>query len=177
MIRFVRRILRPFRREDGTATIEFVLAVPVLIMMFTASFESGMVMTRSVMLERALDITMRELRLNHYPNPTHDQLKAEICNRTVVINDCLNVIKIELKIMSKATWTLPTTEPGCIDRAEEIHPPVSLDPGVDDDVMLVNVCVVIDPMFPTTGVGLHLPKDATGGFRLMARSAFVNEPT
>jgi hypothetical protein len=42
--------------------------------------------------------------------------------------------------------------------------------------MLVRVCVTQDAMFPTTGIGLHLPKDAKGGYGLVAVSAFVTEP-
>jgi hypothetical protein len=31
-------------------------------------------------------------------------------------------------------------------------------------------------MFPATGLGVHLPRDASGGYALIATSAFVNEP-
>ena len=56
-------LARALRCEDGAATLEFALSVPVLITIFMASFESGLLMTRSIMLEQAVDITMRELRL------------------------------------------------------------------------------------------------------------------
>jgi hypothetical protein len=42
--------------------------------------------------------------------------------------------------------------------------------------MLVRVCVVQDAMFPTTGIGLGLPKDGQGGYGLISTTAFVTEP-
>ena len=42
--------------------------------------------------------------------------------------------------------------------------------------MLVRACAVFDPYFPTSAWGLQLPLDASGGYQLVAMSAFVNEP-
>lgn len=173
-----KRLLSNFLREDGTSTIEFVLILPAMMMVFTASFESGLLMTRHVMLEYAVDTTMRELRLNQIPNPTHALLKTEICKYTVVIKDCENVIKIELQPISTTTWNMPSTNAPCIDRAAPLNPVTStFTPTNNQDIMLVRVCVVTDALFPTTGLGLQLPKDGNGGYRLIAQSAFVNEPS
>ena len=49
--------------------------------------------------------------------------------------------------------------------------------GQQNDVMLVRVCVVQDAMFPTSGIGLGLPKDAQGGYGLVSVTAFVTEPS
>ena len=48
--------------------------------------------------------------------------------------------------------------------------------GQQNDVMLVRICVAQDAMFPTTGIGLGLPKNA-GGYGLVAVTAFVIEPS
>lgn len=177
MIKAYKRLMTTMRREDGTATMEFVLMIPLLLALFTASFESGMLMTRHIMLERALDITMRELRLGHYTSPDLALLKTEICSRTLIINDCANVVSIYLQPVSKVTWDLPAGDPACIDRSQPITPAASINPGVDDEVMLVRVCVVVDALFPTTGIALNLPKDGNGGYWLVSKSAFVNEPS
>ncbi|MDP4032068.1 MAG: pilus assembly protein [Pseudorhodobacter sp.] len=164
------------RREDGTATMEFALMIPLLLMVFMASFESGLLMVRHTMLERAVDMTMRELRLGHFVNPDHDLLKTEICARTVIIADCEAVIKITLQPVDTTTWALPDSAPVCADRAEPIQPLTEVNAGLEDQIMLVRVCVVVNALFPTTGIGLALPKDGLGGYGLVAESAFVNEP-
>jgi hypothetical protein len=64
----------------------------------------------------------------------------------------------------------------CVDREEDIVPVTQLQIGQQNDVMLVRVCVVQDAMFPTTGVGLGLPKDDQGGYGLITTTAFSVEP-
>ena len=177
MTRLIKRLTHAFRREDGTAAMEFVIAVPLLITIFMASFESGLLMIRSIMLEQSVDMTMRELRLGHYTLPDAPLLKNEICKRTVIFKDCKANITIEMTRISTTGWALPSTSVACIDRSEDIQPVTSLQIGQQNDIMLVRVCVVQDAMFPTTGIGLGLPKDGEGGYGVIATSAFVTEPS
>lgn len=171
------RALRRFgRNQAGTAAVEFVMTVPLLIGIFMASFESGFLMIRSIMLEQAVDVTMRELRLGHLPLPTAALLKQEICRRSVVLTNCEASISIEMTRIDTAVWSMPTNRIACVDREEDIQPVTQLQIGQQNDVMLVRVCVVQDAMFPTTGIGLGLPKDRAGGYGLIAASAFVTEP-
>lgn len=178
MMRFMRRVAKGFyRKEDGTAAIEFAMAVPLLIIIFMASFESGLFMTRAIMLEQSVDITMRELRLGHYTIPTAELLKSEICGRTVIFSGCQDAITIEMTRISTTNWTMPTSDIACVDRGEDINPVTALQIGQQNDIMLVRICVVQDAIFPLTGIGLGLPKDAAGGYALYTTSAFVTEPS
>lgn len=170
-------LARTLHSEDGTVAVEFVLAVPILMAIFTAAFESGLIMTRAVILEQALDETMRELRLGHYPIPSHHLLKAEICSRTTIFPDCANSIMIELQRVDTSSWTLPSSAVACVDRAEDIQPVTVLQVGQQNDIMMVRVCLVQDLLFPSIGIGQRLPQDGQGGFGIIALSAFVNEPT
>ena len=177
MIRWFRRLNPAFRRDDGTAAMEFVLAVPLLITIFMASFEAGLLMIRSIMLEQSVDMTMRELRLGHYTLPDAALLKTEICKRTVIFKDCQANITIEMTRISTTNWALPGTDVACIDRSEDIQPVTALQIGQQNDIMLIRVCVVQDALFPTTGIGLGLPKDGQGGYGVISTSAFVTEPS
>ena len=177
MIRWLKRSTQALRREDGTAALEFVIAVPLLITIFMASFESGLLMIRSIILEQSVDMTMRELRLGHYTLPDAPLLKTEICKRTVIFKDCEANITIEMTRINTAAWAMPSTGVACIDRSEDIQPVTSLQIGQQNDIMLVRVCVVQDALFPTTGIGLGLPKDGQGGYGVIATSAFVTEPS
>ena len=165
-----------WRREDGTATMEFTLMIPAFMLIFMASFESGLLMVRHTMLERAVDMTMRELRLGHFVNPDHAMLKAEICARTVIIANCAEVLKVSLEPIDTATWVLPDSTPTCVDRAADIQPVTEVNPGGAEEIMLVRVCAIADALFPTTGIGLDLAIDGQGGYGIYTESAFVNEP-
>jgi Flp pilus assembly protein TadG len=177
MIRLIKHFARRFGREDGNASVEFVLVAPLLLMVFMAAFESGLLMTRSIMLEQALDKTMRELRLGHYTLPDSNTLKSEICKRTVIFTNCQANITIEMTRVSTVNWAMPNTNVKCIDRAQEFAPVVAYVTPQQNDVMIVRVCVIQDALFPTTGLGLALPKDGQGGYGIVAVTAFATEPT
>lgn len=177
MMRCMRRLALGLRREDGTASAEFVIAVPVLLMIFFAAFESGLLMTRYIMLEQSLDMVMRDLRLGNYAAPTAAEMKADICDLTVILVNCEENISIEMTQINTTTWAVPTSQVGCVNRTEDIQPVTMLQIGQQNDVMLMRVCVVQDAMFPTTGIGLGLPLDARGGYGLVTMSAYVTEPS
>lgn len=178
MIRHLFHKFGRFGRDDkGTAAVEFAMTVPLLLTIFMASFESGFLMVRSIMLEQSVDMTMRELRLGHYPIPTAALLKSNICERSVILKNCEDNIVIEMTRINTTSWSLPTSRVACVDREEDILPVTQLQIGQQNDVMLVRVCVVQDAMFPTTGIGLGLPKDSQGGYGLVSVTAFVTEPS
>ncbi len=181
MKRLLARLFLDFRKEDGTASIEFVFIVPLLMTIFMASCESGYFMVRHVMLERAVDMTMRDLRLGLIVSPDVGKVRALICTRAVVLHDCLAETKIALEVFS----TVPNPIQPCVERAAKLNPAVETNENKDrfaigegSELMLVRVCVRQDAMFPSTGVGLGLdPGGKYGGYALTARSAFVNEPS
>lgn len=177
MIAFLRRKVAWFRRSDeGNATAEFMIVIPMILTIFMASFESGLVMIRSTLLEQSVDMTMRNLRLGQYPIVDADLLKEEICARTIVFPNCQQNIMIEMRRVSTSTWSMPSNPVTCVDREEDVQPVLTLQIGQQNDVMLVRVCIVQDLLFPTTGVGLGLSPDAQGGVGLIAETAFVTEP-
>jgi hypothetical protein len=187
MIRFLKRKSRAFgREEDGNMTVEFVVVLPMIFSIFMMSFESGLLMMRSVMLERAVDMTVRELRLGQIPNPTSDVLKTRICSRTVIVANCPTAIRIEMLPVNMNVWNMPTTAPGCVDRTQNVQPPENYNPGGQHELMLTRICVLQKAIFPTlglsdkfVGLGKGLTQGQPGGFGeygLIVMSSFVNEP-
>jgi hypothetical protein len=174
-----RRLRRLWRREDGTATIEFVIFVPVVINIFMASVEAGFYMIRHVMLERGVDMVMREFRLGHLGAVNHDDLRDMICDATPIMGECQNILKISLQPIdtSSSTWAMPTAPATCVDRGEEIQPPSTYSTGASGELMVIRVCAIQDPIFPTTGIGLELRSDSLGGYQLVAATVFVIEPS
>lgn len=164
------------REEDGTATIPFIMFLPFFMLLLMSTLESGTLMLRHVMLERGLDLSVRDLRLGIWNNPTHEEFKRTVCNRAGIIPDCMNVLLIELRPVSTTTWEPLASGPVCVDRAEPIKPVTTFDSGVGDEMMLIRACAKFDPIFPTSGLGFQLPKDNTGAYALISASAFVNEP-
>ncbi|MGC9418216.1 MAG: TadE/TadG family type IV pilus assembly protein [Rhodovulum sp.] len=170
------RLFRAFRREEGTASIEVVLALPIVFSMFLMGLEASILMTRQMLLEHALDKSMRGVRLGHYPGLDHDRFKDILCSQINLFPDCKNVLKVELTPVSRTTWDLPDEEISCVDRRAPIQPLTNFAQGPQNTLMVVRACVVVDPFFPGIGLGLRLHEDPRDGYALVARSAFVNEP-
>ena len=182
----VHSLRRFWQCEDGTASIEFVFVIPLVMMIFLASTESSFYMARHVMLERSLDMTMRELRLGMLGAVTHANLKRLVCARALILGtdaSCLQALKIWLQPVDTGTFGMPPLPLRCVDRTQNIDP--LLDPptaeyarGTANQIMLVRVCFQQNPMFPTTPLGARLIRDsADGGYSLVASSVFVNEPS
>lgn len=172
------RKLRRFRRQEkGTAAVEFSIVFPIVLFLFLWAVELGLLMTKQVMLEFAMDVAMRELRLGQMENPDSDSLKERICDNAKIIATCRDTIMIEMNPIDTATWEMPTIPVTCRDREEEVQPVVSFNAGMENEIMLVRACVIVEPLFPGTGIGAMLDKDALGGYGMAAISAFVNEPS
>ncbi len=170
------RILDFFRRTDGSSTIEVVILFPAFLIVLLASVESGIMMIRNVLLERGVDIAVRELRLGTSVPATEADLINLICEGAAFINDCDTVLRLEMVRVDMATFSMPTTSSTCVQRDELTQPVLEYTAGSDHELMLLRVCASFNPYFPTTGLGLRLPKDATGHYSLTAASAFVVEP-
>lgn len=173
-------IRRRFRQgifaQDGNATIEFVILFPAIMTIFLSAFEVSIYLTRSVMLDRAVDISVRELRLGALSPATQTQLKSEVCEDSLIFDNCMASMMIELTRVSTTTWDLPPENATCVDRTAEIQPAVDFNLGGSNDVMIVRACAVLDPFFGTTPLVMDLPLDMSGGYQLIAASTFVNEP-
>jgi hypothetical protein len=166
-------------RENGSASIEFITIMPLAVAILLASGEASMVSLRKTALDRALDMTVRELRLGQIANPTVAELRTRICNRLNVLEDCAANLTLELTVRSTSTTgivTVPNLTNLCINRATNIEPVLLFQPGAANDLVLVRACLVQDYFFPTTANQISLENQAGDEFRLIATTAFVNEP-
>ncbi|MFN0115500.1 MAG: TadE/TadG family type IV pilus assembly protein [Paracoccaceae bacterium] len=171
------RLRAAARSEEGSSTIPFVIFAPFFLILVVSSVEMGVLMVRHVMLERAVDLTVRGLRLGTYTPPNHDTIRRDICNLAGVIPNCLNALLVELRPVSKVTWQPLSSGPTCVDRAAVVQPVTTFTSGTGDEMMLIRACAKFVPLFPMSGLGFALPKDNTGAYALVAATAFVNEPT
>jgi len=172
------RLFRRFRREDGNATVEFTILVPLLFMIFFATLEAGLMMLRWASIDRASDMVIRQLRLGQIASPTHELLRREICDRTFMISNCYENTVVEITEISRANFLLPQPNTPCVTRTDTIIMPVTqVTPGQQNDLMLIRVCVTVDALMPSSTYGLPIEYDAQGGYALSVASVYVNEPS
>jgi hypothetical protein len=177
------RLLQFLRDDGGSATIEFLVVFPTVFTIFTASVESSVYMVRYVMFDRSIDLVVRNLRLGTYGTMTHQLLKEKICENGMLVaskSQCLNAMKIWMQPIDTGNFAMGSTTAACVDKADEINAgepvPADFSYGVDNDIMLIRVCMKEWPMFPTTGVSVKLPTQSDGSVAMIVSSVFVNEP-
>jgi TadE-like protein len=167
---------RFLREENGTSTIEFLFAFPIIFTTFVATFEAGFFTMRYVMLDRALDMTVRELRLGIIAAPAMAKIKKSICDKGQLIGDCENALTIELTQVDVNTWVFPTGTIECRDRGTPPKPVVEPNLGTENQMMLIRACLAGNPMFPSAIVAASMTVSSVGDYYVTAVSAFVNEP-
>ena len=165
-----------WRAEDGNATIEFAITFPAIITILLSGLELGFVTLQHSMLERAMDMTVREIRLGTGTAPQHNDIKDMICARAGFIPDCASSLRLEMVQVDPRDWTGISADPDCTDRSEEVSPVRNFQNGQENDLMILRACAKIDPVFPTTGLGKNMAKDGYGQYALTSTTVFVQEP-
>ena len=166
--------------ENGSATIEFVILFPMIMFMFLTGFEAGYFMVRNVMLEHAVDVAVRDVRLSKGQVPNFADLKARICENTVIMPDCLRNLQVEMRSIPNEPGSIVAMQgpSRCVDLDSTTDPATGTvyQTGQQNEMMVVRVCALAQPMFPTTHLGLGMQQDSHGNYAIVTTAAFVNEP-
>ena len=176
MLKIGKKLRKLGLSESGAASVEFVIVFPFFVGVFLSAFEVAMMNTRAVMLERAMDLTVRDIRLSSGAVLNYNSILGDVCGRTALIPDCENTLRIELTSVDNTDFSGIEDAAVCARRDLPVQPVVKFENGVENELMLIRVCAVVDPFFPNVGVGRSMPKDPSGGYQIVAASAFVNEP-
>jgi len=171
------RFFRRFRRDqDGGPTVEFVLVFMPFMVLAVSAFELGLLMTRHVMLERGVDIAIRDLRLNTGSQVDETDLKAMICNSAAIIPNCMTQLRLEMRPIDMFNWSNIPQQASCTDVSDPFQPARNFQNGMQNQVMVLRACGTFSPMLPNIGLGYFLAQSPQGYYRLVSSSAFVMEP-
>lgn len=173
----LRRVARRFRKsETGSATIEFVFVFIFFFSALAAAVEMGMLNFRHAMLERAVDLTIRDIRLGTGNVPAHSELLTIICDRAAIIPQCQGNLRLEMISVDPRAFGTFGQSADCLNGAEDPRPVRAFVSGQDNDLMLIRACLKYQPIFPTAGLGNVLSKDSQGYAHMLVTSSFVQEP-
>ncbi|MFB9149641.1 TadE/TadG family type IV pilus assembly protein [Roseovarius ramblicola] len=169
--------MRRFARDPhGSVTVEFTIVAPLLIGFIVFAVELGMLAMHAAMLERGLDIAVREVRLGTGTAPGHDDIKRIVCDNAPVIADCGTRLRLEMIPTDLRSFATLDTTPDCTDTSEPSRPVRTFIPGGQNQLMLLRACLKYKPLFPEAILGDTLTKDSAGDVALTTVSAFVQEP-
>ncbi len=160
----------------GSATVEFAVMFPVVASLMLMGADSGWLMIQRVSLERAVDLSVRDIRLGRLEyGATQEEFRAQVCERANLLTNCNERLLLEMRRISMSSWNFPEEPTRCIDLSEPITPLTIFTIGGNEDLMLVRACYLVRPIFPTSRLGLQLPLDSSGMYSLRTVSGFVTE--
>ena len=176
-MRALLRRLRRFRRdESGNVTIEFSIWFSLVFMLLASGIEIAYMNLRHAMLERAVDLAVRDIRLGTGTAPDYDTVRERICTAASIVDDCMGNITLEMIQVAPRDMVGFAEPVDCRNIEEEPRPVRNFEAGVDNQLMLLRACMSFKPVFPTIGMGAKLHHDEQGYSWLVAKSAFVQEP-
>lgn len=165
----LRRVIRQFcLGRQGAASLEFVVTFPILFVMSVLSINLSFTMVQATLLERALDLTVRDLRLGNITDPAMAELEQAICDRMVILGNCRGSLTLEFTLVDPVTFSMPPRMGPCTVRdaeAELARAGQSYATGGQNELMLVRACVEVENIIVRSG-----------NMQLYARSAYVVEP-
>lgn len=163
--------------DRGSVVVDFAIMMPIFLTIMLSGVEMGMMTVRQMLLERGLDMAVRDLRLGAGAIPQHDAIKTEICNYAGFLPDCMRSLKLEMRPMDMRNYTSLPNKVDCVDRSETVNPVREFTPGGSNQMMVMRACIKIGPIFPNVGLGSAGDLDKNGDLALFSVSAFVNEPS
>ncbi|MCB5199775.1 hypothetical protein LGQ03_11045 [Loktanella sp. TSTF-M6] len=175
ILKLTQRLGARLSPESGSASIPFLLVAPAFFFIFVNAFEIQVHSVRQVMVDRALDLAVRDVRVGYLKVPTHDDLTARLCYYAKVIENCERDIRLEMIKVDPRNWVTPAVSAPCRDREEEAtdFPIGSLE---NNDLMILRVCILFDPTFNYAGVGRKIVEPGKEYYALRAASSYVVEP-
>lgn len=178
MITRMKKHLRRFRKEEKGALylIEFAILAPVLFGSFFFGFELSMHSIRQMLLDRGLEVTTREVRLNTGMQFTHEDLRNAICVNAGSLPDCEENLRLEMVPMNPRNFTSLPPMPECVNNVLPVDPLRGWSLGKQHELMLLRACLNFNPVFASVGLGKLLGSDSKGMGKMVSISAFVQEP-
>lgn len=176
-------MLRSLRKkEDGVASVQFVVLASLILMLFTFAFDFSMAMTRSAMLERAMGVETRNLRIGARAADDYDGIRKGICDAARLIPNCLERVKLEVKAMTMSKWEAPNETRDCqnLQKLDVEDPAARFDAAQSNQIVLLRACVVFKAVSPTGllgGVLLHGGENGTNKYYpISVVGTYVMEP-
>ena len=177
MKRPIKNLLRRFGlSEEGSTAVEFAVVFPVFFAVLVAGFELSMITFRHVLIERGLDLAVREIRLGTGTAPQHDAIKDMICETTGFEEKCRANLRLEMRPANLRSFNAMDDTPDCTDTAAPTKPVRDFSPGTENQLMILRACLKYDPIFPDDMLAGFLEKDSSGQAKIVVTNAFVQEP-
>lgn len=178
MTRIMPPILRRLRADtDGSQTVALAVIAPLLLTLCGFVMDVGLLMVRNVMLERAVDVRVRDIRLGKTSATDYDNLRKQICAEASIIPECETRLKLQLTAMYANSWQDPGALPDCESlKTVTYTPPREFDTATSNQLVVLRACAVVEPVMPGWGLGeVLLTSENNRFYQVSAATSYTQE--
>lgn len=172
-----RAVQRALKDRRGSAAVEFALVAPPFLALMFSTFEVGWFYFANSQLDAAVIEASRFVRTGQAQrqNFTKEQFYAAVCPKLEIFGNCEDRLTVEVeKFASFAALAADASSAVCTtDSAQDIEA-IAYNPGLDNEIVRVRLCLTYRTMNPT--IGLNLSDAENGTRRLYGSYLFRNEP-
>jgi Flp pilus assembly protein TadG len=171
------RALEAVKDKAGSAAVEFSLVVLPFMMLIMSTFEVGWFFFANAQTDAATVEAARLIRTGQAQQGGFDKdaFFNEVCPYLTVFGDCGSTLTVEVETFASFAALAADTSPVICqnDDTTEIGA-LAYDPGADNSIVRIRVCLLYKTLNPTIGVNVS---DADNNKRrLYGTSIFRNEP-
>lgn len=161
----------------GSTAVEFAIVAPAFLTLMFSTFEAGWFYFANSQLDAAVIEASRFVRTGQAQKQGLDKqgFFNAVCPKLDVFGDCGERLTVEVETFSSfAELAADTSATVCsTDSAEQIDA-IPYDPGLDNQIVRVRLCLVYRTINPT--IGLNLSDASNGTRKLYGSYLFRNEP-
>ncbi|MEL7489542.1 MAG: TadE family protein [Pseudomonadota bacterium] len=166
------------RNKDGSAAIEFAIVVPVFLMVMFSTFEVGWFYFVNSSVDAATINLAREIRTGQVRGNSSFSIERffddKVCPRLEYFGDCDRRLTAEVKTYPDFATLAADQDPMlCRDDDPDDVDDIIVDPGGEQDIVRIRLCLIYDTLNPAIGVNLA---GADGRRRIMSTYIIKNEP-
>jgi Flp pilus assembly protein TadG len=174
---FRRRLFAGAADRSGSTAVEFSLLVAPFMMIMMSTFEVGWFYFANAQTDAATIEASRLIRTGQAQEGGFDKEEffAEVCPYLEVFGDCGDTLTVEVDTFASFAALAADTSPVICanDETDEIEA-LAYDPGEDNSIVRVRICLLYKTLNPTIGVNVS---NVDGGKRRLYGSyVFRNEP-
>lgn len=172
-----RRALLWSRDRDGSAAVEFSLvALPFLALMMS-TFEVGWFYFAASQVDAATVATARLVRTGQVQQAGFDKQDFfnEVCPEVSIFGDCDETLTVEVTVFDSFAELAADNAPViCANDDPSEIASLAYDPGSDNSIVRLRVCLLYRTLNPT--IGVNVSETADGKRRVFGSYIFQNEP-
>lgn len=173
----LRRARRALRDKAGSTAVEFSLVVMPFLMLMMSTFEVGWFYFANSQVDAATIEAARFIRTGQAQQGGFDKAAFfnKVCPHLSAFGDCNNTLTVEVQTFASFAALAADTSPVvCQNDSSNQIDALAYDPGTDNSIVRIRVCLLYNTLNPT--IGVNVSNVAGGKRRLYGSYVFRNEP-